>query len=160
MTTARPPSASSSPPGPRSSAALAVSITSGGGLVANATLPLLTYSSETGTFASTSGLTLGQSQIFQLNVGAQQTSLKGVALPSDLATTGVTGPTGSVAVGAPLSIGYTVENEGQAAAQGSWTDSIYLSTNAGLSANAILLGRVTHTGSLAPGTATAGRCRR
>ena len=131
--------------------ALAVSVGSGAGLAQSTTLPLLTYSSENGSFASTSGLTLGQTQVFQLNVGAQQTSLIGVAAPSDLATTGVAGPTGSVAVGAPLDVSYTVEDEGPAAAQGSWTDSVYLSTNDGLSANAILLGRVTHTGSLAAG---------
>ena len=34
-----------------------------------------------------------------VDVGAQQTSLTGVAPPSDLATTSVTGPTGTVAVG-------------------------------------------------------------
>ena len=51
--------------------------------------------------------------------------------------------------GQNITIGYTVQNLSPNAAAGSWTDSVYLSAAGTLDANALLLGRVSHTGGLA-----------
>ncbi|MGA2699488.1 MAG: Ig-like domain repeat protein [Isosphaeraceae bacterium] len=130
---------------------LTISTVAGGGQVGNQALPVLDYASETGSFASVNGLSIGPIQVYQLNVNSIQTTLTSVAPTSDLATTSVIGPTGTLAIGAPLTVDYTVENEGANPALGPWTDSVYLSPNGGLTSSSILLGRTVYTGNLAAG---------
>ena len=134
----------------------AISIPDGVGSIGSQTLPVLGYASETGSFATLSGLTIGSTKVFQLNVNPTQTTISIVAPPSDLATTTVTGPTGSLAVGASVTVNYTVKNEGQNPALGPWTDSVYLAPGGVLSSSAILLGRTVHSGNLAVGTSDNG----
>ncbi len=70
---------------------------------------------------------------------------------ADLAVTSVTAPTGPAAVGSTITVGFTVVDAGVATTAGSWDDSVYLSPDGTVSPDAILLGRVTHTGDLAAG---------
>ncbi len=51
--------------------------------------------------------------------------------------------------GQNITIGYSVANDSPHPAFGSWTDSVYLSTDGALDASSLLLGRVPHTGGLA-----------
>jgi len=65
--------------------------------------------------------------------------------------TAVPTPTNSLA-GEPATISYTVSNEGANAAQGNWTDAVYLSTNGQWSADNILIGYVQQSGNIAAGS--------
>ncbi|MDB5348932.1 MAG: repeat-associated core domain protein [Planctomycetota bacterium] len=68
----------------------------------------------------------------------------------DLAVQSITAP----ALGGPgqsATITYIVTNHGTVPATGSWTDSVYLSTDMTLSADDLLLGRVVHSGDLTYG---------
>ena len=47
--------------------------------------------------------------------------------------------------GQDITIGYTVQNLSPSAADGDWTDSVYLSASGTLSANALLLGGTSAT---------------
>ncbi len=51
--------------------------------------------------------------------------------------------------GQNIAVNYQVNNQGTVSAGGSWTDSVYLSTDGTLSPDDLLLGRVPHTGGLA-----------
>jgi hypothetical protein len=69
--------------------------------------------------------------------------------PSDLQVDSiVTG--GSVISGDPLHVSWTVSNHGAEPAAGSWTDAVYLSTDAVWDIGDRLLGRVDHNGTLTP----------
>ncbi|MFA6133899.1 MAG: CARDB domain-containing protein [Phycisphaerae bacterium] len=67
---------------------------------------------------------------------------------ADLAVTQLTTPP-AVALGSTLEVGWTVRNLGRSAAEGTWTDAIYLSADASLDADDVFLGEVSHTGPLA-----------
>ena len=117
-------------------------------------IPFFSYASESGSFASVTGLDVEAVPIFRLDVGASLADLAGLALAAptpDLAVASVAGPSGSVEAGAPIAVSFTVANRGGLAAPGSWTDSVYLSKTGSLAADAILIGRVTHAGGLAAG---------
>ena len=77
---------------------LTISPVAGGGQAGNQALPVLDYASETGSFASVNGLKIGPIQVYQLNVNSTQASSDSVAPATDLATTSVTGPTGTLAI--------------------------------------------------------------
>ena len=51
--------------------------------------------------------------------------------------------------GQNVTVHFTVMNQGTVSATGSWTDSVYLSADTALSADDLLIGRVTHSGDLA-----------
>jgi hypothetical protein len=57
---------------------------------------------------------------------------------------------GSVKSGDPLHVSWTVSNHGAEPAAGSWTDAVYLSTDAVWDIGDRLLGRVDHNGTLTP----------
>ena len=70
--------------------------------------------------------------------------------PSDLAVISVTAPA-TFAPGAQATVTFTVADQGANPANGSWTDSVYLSADATLDPTDTLLGTVVHTGSVAAG---------
>jgi RHS repeat-associated protein len=75
----------------------------------------------------------------------------GEVLPlPDLAVQSVSLPS-SGGVGQPISVSWTVANQGAGAANGSWQDALYLSTKPTLDAGAVLLDDVAHNGGLAKG---------
>ncbi|HEY7119523.1 MAG TPA: CARDB domain-containing protein, partial [Tepidisphaeraceae bacterium] len=70
--------------------------------------------------------------------------------PSDLIVTNIALP-GSAKSGDPVHLEWTVKNQGANPAEGSWSDALYLSTDNVWDINDVPLGRVRHTGTLAPG---------
>ncbi|MCB1090441.1 MAG: Ig-like domain-containing protein, partial [Verrucomicrobiae bacterium] len=74
----------------------------------------------------------------------------GSALFPDLQVEEVRGPPSGIA-GSPVDVEFTVINEGDTSAAGSWTDRLYLSTDSTLSQNDVLLGSSIHSGGLAIG---------
>ena len=74
-----------------------------------------------------------------------------VPLPADLVVTSVQTPVNSL-VGQPTTISYLVSNQGANAAQGNWTDGIYLSTDGQWSPNDTLIGYLQHNGTVAAGS--------
>jgi RHS repeat-associated protein len=86
------------------------------------------------------------------NVGYAPDAMQvSIPAPADLVVTSVQTPANSV-VGQPTTISYTVSNQGANAAQGSWTDAVYLSTNGQWSANDVLIGYVQQSGTLGAGS--------
>jgi RHS repeat-associated protein len=77
--------------------------------------------------------------------------LVSIPAPADLVVTSVQTPANSV-VGQPTTISYTISNQGANAAQGNWTDAVYLSTNGQWSANDVLIGYVQQSGPLGAGS--------
>ena len=73
----------------------------------------------------------------------------------DLAVQTVSLPA-SGGVGQPISVSWTVANQGSAAANGSWQDAVYLSTKPTLDGSAVLLDDVAHNGGLAKGATYTG----
>ena len=65
-------------------------------------------------------------------------------------------PTGSADVGRPLTVTWTVTNQGNGVGAGSWTDAVYLSPTPALSAAAVLLATAPHNGGLVAGQAYSG----
>ncbi len=55
----------------------------------------------------------------------------------------------TVSAGQNVTVTYTVINQGATTSASNWTDSVFLSTGTTLNSSAILLGRVTHSGTLA-----------
>ena len=75
--------------------------------------------------------------------------------PSDLVVSSVTAPA-QATPGLPTTLTWTVTNQGANAAPGMWTDAVYLSTTPNYNNSAILVGTVTQSGPLAPGTSYTG----
>jgi len=69
---------------------------------------------------------------------------------SDLTVTSVAVPT-SATPGKPATFTWTVANQGSNSASGTWSDSVYVSTNQTWDINAFQVGKVSHTGPLQPG---------
>nr|WP_309246834.1 CARDB domain-containing protein [Ramlibacter montanisoli] len=70
--------------------------------------------------------------------------------PSDLVITAISAPPGA-STGEEVRIDFTVTNQAGAMAEGSWTDSIYLSSDGEWGLGDVLLGKVAHSGNLAVG---------
>ncbi|MBY0468092.1 MAG: hypothetical protein K2Q07_03835, partial [Burkholderiaceae bacterium] len=70
--------------------------------------------------------------------------------PADLVVTSFNLPQ-SGAVNQDISLSWTVKNQGQFAAQGSWSDAVYLSADGEWSLDDIRLGQIDHAGTIDPG---------
>ena len=114
-----------------------------------ASFPIVTYASETGGDSlSFNGVNSGALSVFQPVVGPTNITLSTVTSPANL----VVQPFSVMAnatVGQNLTVTYQVDNDSSNAASGSWTDSVYLSTQPTLNASSVLLGQVDHTGGVA-----------
>lgn len=99
-----------------------------------------TYSVSLATDTSTaSGKDFGEHQVF-----------------ADLKTQSVTVTPASVAAGQSVAVSWTVKNQGQYAAAGSWADAVFLTRGSALDASATLLALVNHSG-LAVGSSYTGQ---
>jgi len=129
---------------------LNVSLVNGFGPTAEQTFEVMSFAGSSGSFATVNLPMLGGSPAFM--VGATPSSLNLVALTSapDLAAGTITFTPSQGTIGQNITINYTVNNLGTVpTTAGPWTDSVYLSAAATLTADAMLLGRVTHAGALA-----------
>ncbi len=70
--------------------------------------------------------------------------------PSDLVVDDITAPA-TGATGQPITVSFTVRNKAGATAEGSWSDSVYLSADSTWDLGDVLLGKVSHSGDLAVG---------
>ena len=108
--------------------------------------PITTYASETGgANLSFTGVNSGALSIFQPVVGPTSIALATVASPANLVVQPFSVAANAVA-GQNLTVTYQVDNESTNAATGTWTDSVYLSTQTTLNSNSVLLGRVQQSG--------------
>ena len=113
---------------------------------AGESFPIMTYASETGgTSLSFTGVNSGALSIFQPVVGPTGITLTTVTSPANLVVQPFSVAANAV-VGQNLTVTYQVDNESNNAATGTWTDSVYLSTQTTLNSNSVLLGRVQQTG--------------
>ena len=111
--------------------------------------PIVTYASETGGTASRSPASIAAPcPIFQPVVGPINIALSTVTSPANLVVQPFSVAANATA-GQNLTVTYQVDNESGNAATGSWTDSVYLSTQTTLNSSSVLLGRVQHTGGVA-----------
>ena len=109
----------------------------------------MTYASETGGNSVTfTGVNSGALSILQPVVGPTNIVLSTVTSPANLVVQPFSVAANAVA-GQNLTVTYQVDNDSSNAASGSWTDSIYLSTQPTLNSSSVLLGRVQHTGGVA-----------
>ena len=117
--------------------------------------PIVTYASETGgNSLSFTGVNSGALSIFQPVVGPTSIALSTVTSPANLVVQPFSVAANAVA-GQNLTVTYQVDNESSNAATGTWTDSVYLSTQPTLNSSSVLLGRVQQTGVAANGQYTA-----
>ena len=113
--------------------------------------PIVTYASETGGDSlSFTGVNSGAVSIFQPVVGPTSIALNTVTSPANLVVQPFSVAANAV-VGQNLTVTYQVDNESSNAATGTWTDSVYLSTQPTLNASSVLLGRVQQSGVAANG---------
>jgi hypothetical protein len=77
---------------------------------------------------------------------------------ADFVVADVTVPLTGVS-GREVTIGYTVNNQGDNPARGSWTDTVYLSMDAQWNVNDVLIGRVQQSGEVASGGSYSGTLR-
>jgi SdrD B-like domain/Subtilase family/CARDB/FG-GAP-like repeat/Cadherin domain/RTX calcium-binding nonapeptide repeat (4 copies) len=75
--------------------------------------------------------------------------------PTDLVVKNITVPVTGI-LGQDINIGYTVQNQGTDTAIGSWTDSVYLSSDDKWDIGDVLVGEVKHSGDVAGGASYTG----
>ncbi len=113
--------------------------------------PVVTYASETGGDSlSFTGVNSGALSIFEPVVGPTNIVLTTVTSPANLVVQPFSVAANAVA-GQNLTVTYQVDNESSNAFTGTWTDSVYLSTQTTLNPNSVLLGRVQQDGVAANG---------
>lgn len=111
---------------------------------------IVSYSGHTGAFASIALPTNSGTSPFATRYTSEHLFLDTQTTPADLAIDNVNVQPTAIS-GANVSIDWKIKNVGGAAASGSWTDSVYLSSDSVLDASDQLVGRVLHTGDLAAG---------
>jgi RHS repeat-associated protein len=127
------------------------SIANGFTPTAGDSFPIVTYASETGgASVSFTGLTSGGQSVFQPVVGPTSIVLTTASSLANLVVQPFSEPANAVA-GQNLTVTYQAKNQSSTAATGTWTDSVYLSTQTTLNSSSILLGRVQQTGVAANG---------
>jgi RHS repeat-associated protein len=128
---------------------LNVTLVNGFGPSSGQVFQIITFASASGSFATVNIPQVSGSPAFVTQSTPTSFNLVEATSAPDLTPTSVTfSPTTGVA-GENITVNFTVANQGTVAATGSWEDSVYLSTTSTLSASALLLGRVTHTGNVA-----------
>ena len=116
--------------------------------------PIVTYASETGGNSLTfTGLSSGATSVLQPVIGPTSIALNTAASTANLVVQPFSVAVNAVA-GQELTVTYQVDNESNNAATGTWTDSVYLSTQMTLNSSSVLLGRVQQSGVAAGGKYT------
>ncbi len=129
-----------------------LALVNGFGPSAGQDFPVLTYQHATGSFGKFSGV----SPFFSASQGSASLDLiESGTNAVDLAAASVTAPT-TATLGQQITVGWQASDSGNAAATGSWQDSVYLSTTLAITSSSILLGTVPHAGGLAAGASYTG----
>ena len=132
---------------------LDVTLANGFGPTAGQTFPIVSYAGHTGDFAAINGLTSGRTRFFTESTNPTNVMLNAVTSAADLAVNGIDPLSPTATVGQDVTVSYPSE-PGRHAGQGSWVDSVYLTTDGQFDTSSVLLGRVTHTGDVAGQPAT------
>lgn len=128
---------------------LNVALIDGFGPQTGESFPILAFSAETESFATTNGLAFQGVTLLKVQSQAASLDLVAIADTADLAVTSITVPTSGL-VDQDVTISYTVQDqETLPTAVANWVDSVYVSANSTLDATAQLLGQVSHNGVLA-----------
>jgi RHS repeat-associated protein len=128
---------------------LSLALVNGFGPQQGGNFPIMTYTSETGTFARINRVSAGLGQLFTVAVNPTNVVATSVLNAADLTVSSIVLPTGGNA-GATVPITFTVTNNQAAATSVStWDDSVYLSLSGTFDPSDPLIGRMTHTGGLA-----------
>ena len=111
--------------------------------------PVLTFASSTGSIVTFNTPRIDGNPAFATNTKSTSLELIGATAAANLAVSNVDFTPASALQGQSITVSYTVTNLGTVTTTaGSWTDSVYLSLDGMVDSNAVLLGRVTHTGNL------------
>jgi RHS repeat-associated protein len=114
-------------------------------------IPIITFASSTGSFASTSSPIFKGGSVFQFQTNATNVTFTAAASVAELDVTTATATPSPVPVGQNLTVNYSVQNAGNATSVSSWVDSVFLSSAPAINSSSVLLGQVTHSGAVAAG---------
>jgi hypothetical protein len=129
---------------------LHIALANGFGPAAGTLYTILNFHSLSGTFALVDGVIFGRFTLFDVEYTSTSVVFDALISSPDLAVTGITLPSPAAGIaGNDTTISYTVLNQGDATAAGSWVDSVYLSTGTTMDSSAVLVGRVHHAGDVA-----------
>jgi len=134
---------------------LAISVINGYGPLQGQNYQVMSFASESGSFAAITGLDLDQFQLFTTALSATNLLLETTSDATDLADSVIDIPSMGV-VGEDITINYTVNDLLSAPALGDWHDSLYLSASPVFDTSAILIGRVHHVGDVVGNTSYSG----
>jgi RHS repeat-associated protein len=128
---------------------LNVSLINGFGPSGGQVFNVITFASSSGSFGTLNLPQSSGSPALGTQTTATSFSLVGAATTPNLAVTTVTFTPAAGTVGQNMTVNYTVQNKGTAAATGSWVDSVYLSADGTLRPDSLLIGQVPHSGPVA-----------
>ena len=128
---------------------LNISFINGYGQAAGQIYNVFDAGSVTGSFGTVNQPASGGSPAFLVQTAASSVNLVGTTSAADLAVQSISFSPTTVALGQNIQVTLQVTNRGTTTATGNWNDSIYLAVGPTLSANDLLLGRVTHSGDVA-----------
>jgi len=132
--------------------ALDIALAEGFGPSAGQSFQLMDFASQTGGFASITGLAVGEVTFFAERITTASLFLDVLVDAGDLEVLPLVVPPEAIA-GQPVSLNFTVRNRGAtSSAVADWVDSLWLSGDEWLDAGDILIGTVPHTGVLAADT--------
>ena len=118
---------------------------------AGVSFPIIAYASQTGgSSLSFAGVNSGALSVLEPHIGTTEITLSTVTAPANLVVQPFTVAANAV-VGQGLAVTYQVDNESVNSASGTWTDSVYFSTQPTLNSSSVLLGRGQQTGVAANG---------
>jgi RHS repeat-associated protein len=127
---------------------LDVNLVSGFGPTAGQSFQVLTFAASSGNFAATHGLAQSNQATLQPVLNPHDFTLEAVSTAADLVAASVTAPSGTAVPGQPITVQFTVTNQGGTDLVGNWVDSVFLSGSSQLDASALPIGHVPHTGGL------------
>jgi RHS repeat-associated protein len=111
---------------------------------------VINFASSSGSFATFNSPLINGSAAFATSTTPTSLDLVGATTAPNLAVSNITFTPDMGLLNQPVAVSFTVTNLGTVpTTTGSWTDSVYLSIDATVDANAVLLGRLIHTGDLA-----------
>ncbi len=110
---------------------------------------VLNFASASGSFATFNSPLINSSAAFATSAAPTSLSLVGATSSPDLAVSNIAFTPADPTLNQSVTVTFNVTNLGTVpATAASWVDSVYLSPEAVIDSNAVLLGRVTHTGGL------------
>jgi RHS repeat-associated protein len=128
---------------------LDIKLVNGFGPTAGQTFQVLSFAASNGNFATLSGLAQSNQTLLQPIFNPNNLTLQTIATAPDLVAANVTVQAGSAIAGLPITVDFTIKNQGGADLSGGWVDSVFLSSITTLDASAVLIGQVQHAGGLA-----------